>query len=131
MSGDLLKALKARTKRPKISVLIPIFPKNLAGIDIHPQTGARMRKQLKWVCEPSTQTATLYKAWEELGEGDTVINRLELEPMLMHVVFRFEMEHLLCRAGLHVLHTYGDFYEHPYDEDSTNMIWVALEPNHE
>jgi hypothetical protein len=51
--------------------------------------------------------------------------------MPMHVVFRFEMEHLLCRAGLDVLHTYGDFYEHPYGEDSTNMIWVALEPDHE
>lgn len=106
-------------------------PFETAGIDIHPQTGARMRTQLKWAYEPSTQTATLYKAWEELGEGDTVINRLELEPMPMHVVFRFEMEHLLCRAGLHVLHTYGDFYEHPYGKDSTNMIWVALEPDHE
>lgn len=106
-------------------------PFEAAGIDIHPQTGARMRTQLKWVYERSTQTATLYKAWEELGEEDTVINRLELEPMPMHVVFRFEMEHLLCRAGLDVLHTYGDFYEHPYGEDSTNMIWVALEPDHE
>ena len=99
-----------------------------AGIDIHPQSGARMRSQLKWVYERSTQTATLYKVWEELGEGDTVIKRLELEPMPMHVVFRFEMEHLLCRAGLHILQLYGDFYEHPYAEDSTNMVWVALEP---
>jgi len=87
-----------------------------------------MRSQLKWVYERSTQTATLYKVWEELGEGDTVIKRLELEPMPMHVVFRFEMEHLLCRAGLHILQLYGDFYEHPYAEDSTNMVWVALEP---
>ena len=101
------------------------------GIDIHPQTGARMRTLLKWVYELSTQTATLFKVWEELDKEDIVINRLELEPMPMHVVFRFEMEHLLRRAGLHVLHTYGDFYEHPYAEDSTNMIWLAREPNQE
>ncbi len=99
-----------------------------SGIDIHPRTGARMRSSLKWVYERSTQTATMYKVWEELGEADTVIKRLELAPMPMHVVFRFEMEHLLCRAGLHVLHTYGDFFEHPYAEDSNNMIWVAFEP---
>ena len=84
-----------------------------------------MRSRLKWVYERSTQTATLYKVWEELSEEGTIINRLELEPMAMHVVFPFEMEHLLCRAGLHVLHTYGDFFEHPYGEDSSNMIWVA------
>ena len=90
-----------------------------------------MRSQLKWVYERSTQTATLYKVWDELGEEDTVINRLELEPMPMHVVFRFEMEHLLYRAGLHVLQLYGDFYEQPYVEDSSNMIWLALEPANE
>jgi len=103
-------------------------PFEAAGIVTHPQTGARMRSQLKWVYERSTQTATLYKIWEELGDEDTVINRLELEPMPMHVVFRFEMEHLLCRAGLHVLCIYGDFYEHPFAEDSSDMIWLALEP---
>ena len=87
-----------------------------------------MRSLLKWVYERSTQTATLYKVLEELGGEDAVINRRELEPMPMHVVFRFEMEHLLRRVGLQVLHTYGDFYEHPYGEDSPDMIWLALEP---
>jgi ubiquinone/menaquinone biosynthesis C-methylase UbiE len=106
-------------------------PFEIAGSEILTQTGARMRSQLKWVYERSTQTATLYKVWEELGEEDTVINRLELEPMPMHVVFRFEMEHLLYRAGLHVLQLYGDFYEQPYVEDSSNMIWLALEPANE
>jgi ubiquinone/menaquinone biosynthesis C-methylase UbiE len=99
-----------------------------ARIEIHPQTGARMRAQTKWVYERSTQTATLYKIWEEIGEEDTVINRLELEPMPMHVVFCFEMEHLLNRVGLQILNTYGDFYEHPYAEDSSDMIWLALQP---
>jgi ubiquinone/menaquinone biosynthesis C-methylase UbiE len=103
-------------------------PFEAAGTEIHPQTGVRMRSLLKWVYERSTQTATLYKVLEELGGEDAVINRLELEPMPMHVVFRFEMEHLLCRVGLQVLHTYGNFYEHPYGEDSSDVIWLALEP---
>jgi SAM-dependent methyltransferase len=94
----------------------------------HPQTGRRMRSQSRWVYRHSTQTATLYKVWQELGEDDRVTDRQDFEPMPMHVPFRFEMEHLLSRAGLQILNIYGDFEEHPFTDASPDMIWLAQEP---
>jgi hypothetical protein len=43
----------------------------------------------------------------------------------LHCIFRFEMEHLLARAGFAVDAVYGDFFRRPLGEDSTHMIWVA------
>jgi SAM-dependent methyltransferase len=94
----------------------------------HPQTGRQIRTQSKWIYQHNTQTASLYKVWEELGENDIVINRQDFEPMPVHVIFRFEMEHLFARAGLRVLDVYGDFEEHPFAEESPDMIWLANEP---
>jgi SAM-dependent methyltransferase len=103
-------------------------PFEFGAIRTHPQTGAQIRTQSRWLYRHSTQTATLYKVWEELGEEEVVLQRQELEPMSMHVVFRFEMEHLLARAGLRVFNLYGDFEEHPFADDSPDMIWLAHEP---
>jgi hypothetical protein len=40
-------------------------------------------------------------------------------------VFRFEMEHLLARAGFEVEAVYGDFFRHELQDESTEMIWVV------
>ena len=97
-------------------------------IFIYPQTGVQIRPLKKWVFTPVSQTATLYKIWEELDEEGTIVDRKEFEPMSMHVAFPFEMEHLLCRVGLSIQNLFGDFYEQPFTESSSDMIWVALEP---
>jgi SAM-dependent methyltransferase len=39
--------------------------------------------------------------------------------------YRFELEHLLVRAGLRPVALYGDFDASPYGEDSPEMIFVA------
>ncbi len=100
-------------------------PFEIGKIFIHPQTGAKIRPLNRWVYAPATQTCTQYTVWEELDEEDTLIHRHEFAPMPMHVPFPFEMEHLLCRAGLEVLNVYGDFSEHPFAENSRDMIWLA------
>jgi SAM-dependent methyltransferase len=104
-------------------------PFEAGKIFIHPQTGTKIKPLDRWVYSPTTQTCTQYKVWEELGEGDTTTHRLEFEPMPMHVVFRFEMEHLFNRVGLQVLNVYGDFSEHPFADNSSNMIWLARKPD--
>jgi SAM-dependent methyltransferase len=106
-------------------------PFEAGKIFVHPRTGARMKPLDKWVYSPSTQTCTYHRVWEELGEGDFVINHLEFEPMPMHVIFRFEMEHLLCRIGFQVVDIYGDFSEHPFADNSSDMIWLACKPDKE
>jgi SAM-dependent methyltransferase len=91
----------------------------------HPQTGRRVRTWRAWSYEPSTQTATAISRWEESNEDGEVVQRGKRGPIHLHCVFRFEMEHLLARAGYEVLVLYGDFHKNPLKDDSSEMIWVA------
>lgn len=91
---------------------------------IHPRTARRMRAVKAWRYAPATQTATLLAAWEELDAQGAVIQRWERQPLPMHCVFRFEMEHLLARAGLQVEALYGDFLHGELCDDSTEMVWL-------
>ena len=91
----------------------------------HPLTGRTIRTSNEWAFEPSTQTATVTTVWEEVGPGDVVVQRWQRDPMLLHCVFRFEMEHLLRRTGYSVEAVYGDFYKTTLKDESDQMIWVA------
>jgi ubiquinone/menaquinone biosynthesis C-methylase UbiE len=91
----------------------------------HPQTDRRMRKSNAWAFEQCTQTATVITRWEEMGEDGSILQTWERQPMALHCVFPFEMEHLLARAGFIDRVVYGDFLQNPLDERSPDMIWVA------
>jgi ubiquinone/menaquinone biosynthesis C-methylase UbiE len=94
----------------------------------HPKTGRTIRTFRAWSYEPSTQTAICQTAWEAIGENGEVIDRWETEPIRLHCVFRFEMEHLLARIGFTVEAVYGDFFRHPLEDKSPGMIWLARKP---
>lgn len=94
----------------------------------HPQTGHPMRKSNAWTYERSSQTATVITRWEEIGADGSVLQIWERKPMVLHCVFRFEMEHLLARTGFQERIVYGDFFRNPLKEDSSGMIWVAGKP---
>ena len=96
-----------------------------AGELVHPQTGARIRIKRAWSYEPLTQTASSVTVWEELGPDGQIHDRWEMGPLRLHCVFRFEMEHLLARAGFTVEAMYGDFFRNPLTDESRDMIWVA------
>ncbi len=89
-----------------------------------PETGHQICISYAWTYEPSTQTASLNWVWEEMSADSEVINRWS-ESMQQHCVFRFEMEHLLARAGFDIEAVYGDFSKHELRDDSSQMIWVA------
>ncbi len=91
----------------------------------HPQTGRTVQPWRAWSYDPATQTATVVGAWEELGPEGAVIQRWKRAPRPLHCVFRFEMEHLLARAGFEVKAVYGDFFRGELRADSSEMIWVA------
>lgn len=63
--------------------------------------------------------------WEALDEAGQVIDRWEREPMTLHCIFHFEMEHLLAHVGFQVEAVYGNFYKQPLTADDGQMIWVA------
>jgi SAM-dependent methyltransferase len=100
-----------------------------AGKDVqHPATGHTIRKANAWTYEPSTQTATVVSTWEEIGADGEVLQRWEREAMKLHCIFRFEMAHLLARAGFDVQALHGDFYKNPLGDESSDMVWVARKP---
>jgi ubiquinone/menaquinone biosynthesis C-methylase UbiE len=90
-----------------------------------PQSGRQIRTARAWSYESASQTAICQTAWEEVDADGRVVNRWQTEPIRLHCVFRFEMEHLLARVGLAIEAVYGDFYRRPLLDKSSEMIWVA------
>jgi SAM-dependent methyltransferase len=91
----------------------------------HPLTGQPIRASRAWSYEPATQTAICTTVWEALGEAGQVVATWKTKPVRLHCLFRFEMEHLLVRTGFSIDSVYGDFFCHPLEDKSANMIWVA------
>ncbi len=91
----------------------------------HPESGRPIRTSRAWHYEPASQTAICQTAWEEVDADGQVLNRWQTEPIRLHCVFRFEMEHLLARVGFAIEAVYGDFFRHPLEDKSSEMIWVA------
>lgn len=91
----------------------------------HPRTGRQIRTSRAWSYEPATQTAVSRTVWEEIDADGEVADRWESGPLRFHCVFRFEMEHLLARAGFAVRAVYGDFFRGELRDGSSEMIWVA------
>lgn len=91
----------------------------------HPQTGREVRTLQAWWYEPATQTAISHKVWEELGPDGEVIDRLDRGAIRLHVVYPFEMEHLLARAGFAIMTLDGSFLGQPFGDASSEMVWVA------
>jgi SAM-dependent methyltransferase len=84
-----------------------------------------VRKWTAWSYEPGTQTASAVDAWEFIGDDGAVRERQERVTKRLHCAFRFEMEHLLARAGFEVEALYGDFFRQELQDTSPDMIWVA------
>ena len=91
----------------------------------HPISGGRFRTRHTWAFEPATQTAAVTRRWEALDADGAITERWEMAPMPLHCVFRFEMEHLLRRAGFAIEALYGDFFKRPLSGGSESMIWLA------
>ena len=95
----------------------------------HPLTGNQVQTKRAWSYETATQTAILQTVWEEFDDNGEVTNLWDTGLIKLHCVFRFEMEHLLERAGFEMDHLYGDFYRGELQNDSTEMIWIASRGN--
>ena len=91
----------------------------------HPKTGYTVRALRAWSYEPSTQTAVVQTAWEEIDIEGQIMARWERGPIRIHCVFRFEMEHLLNRVGYDIQAVYGDFFRGALQDGSSEMVWVA------
>ncbi|HTX91202.1 MAG TPA: class I SAM-dependent methyltransferase [Anaerolineales bacterium] len=100
-------------------------PFELEGKFIRSATGHEIQSYRAWSYEPSTQTAIVHARWEEMDTNGHVTDSWQTAPARIHCAFRFEMEHVLARAGFVVDSLYGDFSRHPLADNSAEMIWVA------
>ena len=60
----------------------------------------------------------------EISAADGATRRIT-ETILLRYVFRYELEHLLVRAGFRVVAIYGDYERSPFADGSPAMIVVA------
>jgi SAM-dependent methyltransferase len=90
-----------------------------------PATGRQLRVTEIWSYERADQTAVLVTRWEEVKADGSIGDHWQTDPVRIHCVFRLEMEHLLGRAGYSGATVFGDFFESPLTETSSEMIWVA------
>ena len=61
---------------------------------------------------------------ERLGEGGVVQSRV-YRGLKLRYTFRYEMEHLLARAGFAIEALYGDFSGNAFVDTSPEMVWLA------
>ena len=61
---------------------------------------------------------------EELDEDGSVVSRVYRDLRLRYI-FRYEMEHLLARAGFEIEALYGDFFGGDFQDSSPEMVWIA------
>jgi ubiquinone/menaquinone biosynthesis C-methylase UbiE len=90
----------------------------------HPQSG---RQTLRWESrsyQRAAQQLESLRLHEELSDDGAVISRA-YRFLKLRYVFRYEMEHLLARAGFEVEAIFGDFYGSAFDDDSSEQVWVA------
>jgi SAM-dependent methyltransferase len=90
-----------------------------------PKTGRLVQSWGTIDYHPSRQERTSSGFNEELDEAGVVVRRQYGQPMTLRYFHRYEMEHLLARAGFAVEAMYGDLRKNPYRGNSPDMIWVA------
>jgi SAM-dependent methyltransferase len=91
----------------------------------HPKTGRQIRSSGWTEYHPSEQIYTSHGITEELDDHGVVLQRTYGQPMTLRYHYRYEMEHLLARAGLEVEALHGDTLKNPYRATSPDLIFVA------
>lgn len=90
----------------------------------NPSTGERFILWLQNSFDADSQVMDIRTIIERLDDSGAVTQKLYRDFQLRYI-FRWEMHHLLRMCGYEILELYGDFDRSPFDEVSTEMIWVA------
>ena len=89
-----------------------------------PDTGARLVLSQQSSYDNHNYVMNTRVIADELDEEGTMVRRFYREFQLRYI-HRWEMHHLLRVCGFEVLDLYGDFLRSPFNETSTEMVWVA------
>jgi SAM-dependent methyltransferase len=90
----------------------------------HPVTGnpVRIREEFRYDLERQLVDGAF--VFEEVDAATGSVVATTRAPLTLRYVFRWEMEHLLARAGLHVEALFGDFAGGPFRAGG-EQVWVA------
>lgn len=76
-----------------------------------------------------TATQVLDSDWmdEEIDDDGVVVSKV-YKGLKLRYLFRYEMEHLLIRAGFEIEALYGDCLGSAFEDTSPEMVWLAKKP---
>ena len=89
----------------------------------HPRTGNRMTVREDFRCDLERQLVDGAFDYDEVDAAGGVVATTH-SPLTLRYVFRYEMEHLLARAGFAVEALFGDFQRGPFRAGG-EQVWVA------
>jgi SAM-dependent methyltransferase len=95
---------------------------------VDPESGRRVMSWGSAEYHPSVQQVAGPVFTEELDEDNVVVKREFGKPLTVRYHFRYEMEHLLARAGFEIEALYGNLEKERYTATSPDFIWVARKP---
>lgn len=138
--GDQLAALQAirRHLLPRGQLVIDLFnpdPRELLadqGVLVHERTfqtkdGHIVQKFVQRRAEIAEQRQTVEFVYDEIRADGTVAR--SVLPFVMRWLYRFELEHVLARAGFAIDGLYGDYDLEPYTSESPQLIAMARPAN--
>ena len=89
-----------------------------------PNTGRRLVIWNQASYDSYSQIMSIRSTIEELDLSGRVASKMYRDFALRYI-FRWEMHYLLRACGYDTLELYGDFMRQDFDENSTEMVWVA------
>jgi len=98
-------------------------PLGRTGRSFRDDTGETV-EQVSVRFDPATQTADLVYAYDRKADGASRTER-ECETMRVRWFHRYEMEHLLARAGFAVETAWGGWGRSPLQVVGEDVVWVA------
>ncbi|MCA9793304.1 MAG: class I SAM-dependent methyltransferase [Candidatus Eremiobacteraeota bacterium] len=107
--------------------LDPVVYRQKHGDFLEAETGRSVLLSATSTFDPVPQCLYEERIYETLDEQGRVAEKRYVF-LTQRWFFRWEMHHLLERAGLRVEHLYGSFKREPYREMGQELIWVARQP---
>jgi SAM-dependent methyltransferase len=90
----------------------------------HPDTGHRLVIWHQNRFDNHSQVNNARTIMEDVDQTGEVVRRVYRDFQIRYV-HRYEAQHLLELSGFRILDIFGDFDRQPFDEASTEMVWVA------
>ncbi|MBI3929611.1 MAG: methyltransferase domain-containing protein [Armatimonadetes bacterium] len=102
----------------------PVIYRHLHADFLDQETGLQVLVSTSSRYDPFTQRLTEERFYETVGEVGEVVDRRCIV-LTQRWVFRWEMEHLLIRAGFRPVKVFGDYDGEPYREPGQDLTWEA------